>query len=409
MGSPRMSRGGRITRNERIVRIRPFDLGMTEVTIGQFRAFLDGRPDLHERYSKQMELDPSLPLTDVCWYDAVAYCNWLSEREGLPPRRVVLSAQRRREVCGGDEDRARTSSPGRGYRLPLESEWEYACRAGTTTARSFGDTDGLLSRYACYLVNSSDRPFPVGSLLPNAFGLFDMHGNVFEWCQDRYGRRSSRRFRGGRGQQLRRPPGPRVRLYDPPAARPIGRSLQGSAGVPQQSGGIPPGPEPADHRSLRPGRPTVTPTPPAAYPVPTRGSWRRAADPGGLTSSMTTSTSSETGPGPLRISRLRKASWRCGENPSCSRSSMTTSTSSMKGRGLLRSPPTNRSWRSRANPNCSTSSKKTISRNSRANPTVLRENPSPGRLPMTRPGSSPTPTTSTMGGNRRDSCSALYE
>ena len=186
MGSPQDEPWRKNNENERIVRIRPFDLGMTEVTIGQFRAFLDGRPDLHERYSKQMELDPSLPLTDVCWYDAVAYCNWLSQRAGLPPREWCYQPNDEGKYAEGMKIAADFLSRG-GYRLPLESEWEYACRAGTTTARSFGDTDGLLSRYAYYLVNSSDRPFPVGSLLPNDFGLFDMHGNVFEWCQDRYG------------------------------------------------------------------------------------------------------------------------------------------------------------------------------------------------------------------------------
>ena len=68
-----------------------------------------------------------------------------------------------------------------GYRLPTEAEWEYACRAGTVTRFLFGDSHELIGRYASC---SSMSPVPVGSLLPNAFGLFDTHGNVFEWCQD---------------------------------------------------------------------------------------------------------------------------------------------------------------------------------------------------------------------------------
>ena len=71
-----------------------------------------------------------------------------------------------------------------GYRLPTEAEWEHACRAGTRTRFSFGESEGLISRYAWFPHNSGGRTWPVGSLRPNDLGLFDMHGNLWERCQD---------------------------------------------------------------------------------------------------------------------------------------------------------------------------------------------------------------------------------
>ena len=84
-----------------------------------------------------------------------------------------------------------------GYRLPTEDEWEYACRARTTTASSFGDTDDLLDRYAVFVKNARTGLSAGGRKLCNAWGLFDMHGNVWEWCQDWYIEGSNRVNRGG--------------------------------------------------------------------------------------------------------------------------------------------------------------------------------------------------------------------
>ncbi len=94
------------------------------------------------------------PVIDVSWEDARAYCEWLSKTTG----------------CG--------------YRLLSEAEWEYACRAGATTAYSFGDDARELGQYAWYKANSDKKTRPVGEKLSNAFGLHDMHGNVWEWCED---------------------------------------------------------------------------------------------------------------------------------------------------------------------------------------------------------------------------------
>ena len=73
-----------------------------------------------------------------------------------------------------------------GYRLPTEAEWEYACRAGTMTSRYYGRSVKLLEKYAWYLANSQDHAWPCGRLLPNELGLFDMLGNVYEWCHEQY-------------------------------------------------------------------------------------------------------------------------------------------------------------------------------------------------------------------------------
>ncbi len=185
MGSPDDEPWRRNNETRRIVRVRPFDIAATEVTVGEFRLFVDRIPDLRQRYAEYADADPGLPQTRVSWYNAVAYCNWLSEREGLPREQWCYEPNSEGEYAEGMRIVADVLSR-TGYRLPTESEWEYACRAGTLTSRSFGDSQEVILRYACCLVNSVDQPLPAGSLMPNPFGLFDVHGNVFEWCQDGY-------------------------------------------------------------------------------------------------------------------------------------------------------------------------------------------------------------------------------
>jgi serine/threonine protein kinase/formylglycine-generating enzyme required for sulfatase activity len=113
------------------------------------------------------------PVQNVNWYDAILFCNWLSRKEGRAACYVASTATGRWEL---DE----TAD---GYRLPTEAAWEYACRAGATTRFALGDDDGLLNRYG---VIEATRTSVCGSKLPNGWGFFDLHGNVFEWCQDHF-------------------------------------------------------------------------------------------------------------------------------------------------------------------------------------------------------------------------------
>jgi formylglycine-generating enzyme required for sulfatase activity len=166
MGSPDSDKDASITEKpQHRVRItQPFYLGVYPVTQGEYMQVVKKNPS----YSQSEEL---CPVERVSWYDAVAFCNALSQKEGLPPFYEING----QSVEGPDWN-------GPGYRLPREAEWEYACRAGTTTRFSFGDDENALGEYAWYSANSGDRTHPVGEKKPNAFGLYDMHGNVWELC-----------------------------------------------------------------------------------------------------------------------------------------------------------------------------------------------------------------------------------
>ena len=139
-----------------------FSIGVHEVTQSEYESVMGVNPSSFKGANNPVEM--------VSWDDAVAFCEKLSS---LPA-----------EVAAG-----------RVYRLPTEAEWEYACRAGTTTAYSFGDDEKDLGEYAWFSDNSGNTTHGVGEKLPNGWGLFDMHGNVWEWCSDAEG--SSRVYRGG--------------------------------------------------------------------------------------------------------------------------------------------------------------------------------------------------------------------
>jgi len=119
------------------------------------------------------------PVVCVSWYGAVAYCNWLSSQQGLTPCYGPVNNR------GNDPSVWRTWN---GYRLPTEAEWEYACRAGSTAEYYWGDPyppdPPNIGNYAWYDSNSGGNHHAVGQLLPNSFGLYDMSGNIREWCSD---------------------------------------------------------------------------------------------------------------------------------------------------------------------------------------------------------------------------------
>ena len=124
---------------------------------------------------------PDCPAVFTSWYEAVKYCRFLSEREGVPPEQMCYPPVE--EIKPGmklPEDGLKRT----GYRLLTEAEWECVCRAGTETAFYFGGDATLLSDYGWYTPNSKESTHPGGSLKPNAWGFFDLHGNGVEWCQD---------------------------------------------------------------------------------------------------------------------------------------------------------------------------------------------------------------------------------
>jgi formylglycine-generating enzyme required for sulfatase activity len=163
-----------------------FLLSDREISVGQFQQFMDDQDYPHREKpsdwaSTDKEDSPTSdhPVAQVSWYDSALYCNWLSAREGLAPAYERTGAKGR--IGETEYDVWKLVEGGSGYRLPHEIEWEYACRAGTTTDFASGNDEEMLRSYA--VISPSGTEIGAGKL-PNSWGLYDLHGNVWEWCDD---------------------------------------------------------------------------------------------------------------------------------------------------------------------------------------------------------------------------------